>query len=396
MPNLANAQVWTTTNVWNEDWENKFSHWVENDLQLTLHTVGPYAGVEADCTDTAYLIRLVFAFENKLPFKIHDSSGGFLSNENTQFNSIANELTRVKKFMKLVVDGTDSSGVQYNTYPIAINRTWLRPGVVEVQRPYPGQGGSGHAQMVKTVKDNGVIGYIWNSVPPAARLLALTFTITYVPHSDTLQAGFRRWIWPQDLGKNPETLSGYSLEQYSMGRLTAEELPPVDPALPPAPPQYNLQKYTNAVVGRLKLREITREEIFDQAKQTICSMINLRNEIVNRAMDHKAKTGGRCMNAQEYDDFSTPSRDSRLTTSFLEFFWQFAAKDQAGAFRAPEVAQAINLACPLNSFDSRHNITTFDFLSFLSNGIATSDPNDSYWRRWGYDDKAGISHCPVY
>ena len=59
----------------------------------------PYYGISTDCADTAYALRAIFAFENKLPFAITNPSGNrgaslSLNNKSKKFDSAGPENKR--------------------------------------------------------------------------------------------------------------------------------------------------------------------------------------------------------------------------------------------------------------------------------------------------------------
>ena len=73
---ISTAGVWDSdNNYWNDNWEVKYQQWAatewKEDFFLNKVTRPAYYGIPHDCADAVYLMRAVFSYENKLPFKIH-------------------------------------------------------------------------------------------------------------------------------------------------------------------------------------------------------------------------------------------------------------------------------------------------------------------------------------
>jgi len=73
----SSADVWKTENkYWNGNWEIKYQEWVAKSWKpdfFMRKEVPQYDQIPHDCADAIYLMRAVFSYENKLPFKISDS-----------------------------------------------------------------------------------------------------------------------------------------------------------------------------------------------------------------------------------------------------------------------------------------------------------------------------------
>ena len=64
------AAVWEDTQSWSLEYEQKFSAWMQSPAvkeNMFTSASSPYYGINTDCADTAYALRAIFAFENKLP-----------------------------------------------------------------------------------------------------------------------------------------------------------------------------------------------------------------------------------------------------------------------------------------------------------------------------------------
>jgi len=83
----------------------------------------------------------------------------------------------------------------------------------------------------------------------------------------------------------------------------------------------NYIPFTEEIAKRLRRREEPLEEKTMRLMHSLCSFAKERVNYVNDGLAklNSIKSSGRsCMNATEYDYFSTPSRDKRLHRFFVE------------------------------------------------------------------------------
>lgn len=127
----AKAAVWQDTNTWNADWEQKYSSWIETSFNEDIFTSGKYKGIPTDCADAVYASRLIFAYENNLPFVIQDPTGGSskITNRMTRFDGTSDSFSRMKKFLLYVADVTSTKSLPYDSYPVKISRDYVKAGV---------------------------------------------------------------------------------------------------------------------------------------------------------------------------------------------------------------------------------------------------------------------------
>src|SRR6185312_6116292 len=106
------AQVWNDTNTWSPEWETRFATWVQQNWQVDFFSrktlpngqSNPYYGLHMDCADTIYSMRIIFSFENQLPFVVQDPTtiGKTLSNRMTRWNSESNQVQRMRNFLNFM------------------------------------------------------------------------------------------------------------------------------------------------------------------------------------------------------------------------------------------------------------------------------------------------------
>lgn len=377
----AQAAVWQDTQSWNSSWEQKYSDWVLNSFDEEIFVTGSYKGIPTDCADAVYAARIIFAYENKLPFIIKDSTGGSnrLSNKMSRFDSISDSLQRVRKFINYVGDVTSTKSLPNDTYPVAINRTNVKPGTVW-SRPRVTrdnflrrviragvQEDPGHAEIIKEVSDTGAIYLIGSTVPKAIRQLNTTSSLVFMPIETS--TGLRNWMLPEYYGRSSSNIPGYSLEQFEeigKGKLGRRKL----------------SRWNHHVQDRLALREESQGETVKRQVKNVCNLVHARVEIIAKSEVYRRKLGGACMSESAYDSYSTPSRDKRIKTTLK----QVADAADAGGFTAVGKTKKLKedlQQCPDIEIAPGRKITLYDFAIALLKGDVSSDPNDSFEARWG-------------
>jgi len=390
---LSQAAVWQETQSWTPEWEQKYAQWIQNEFNEDIFMAGNYKGIPTDCADAVYMGRVIFAYENRLPFVIKDSTGGSsrVSNQMSRFDSTKDSLQRVRKFLDYVGDVTSTKTLPSDTYPVAIDRTHIRPGTVW-SRPRITKdniwrriiGGNvkedpGHAEMVKEVTETGVVNLIGSTVPKDLRMLHTTSSLVFMPIESS--TGFRNWKQPAYYSQADETLPGYSLEQFSVigqGPNGAR----------------SLNNWTAQVQSRLALREESKGEEVERQVANVCGLVNARVDVIQKSEARRQKLGGQCMNAGDYDSYSTPSRDKRIKTTLKQII------DTAGGFGLTSAQRAKKLkphldTCPDIEITPGQKVSLYDFAIAMLKGDVSSNPNDSFAARWGLEPAAD-NKCPKY
>lgn len=390
---LSQAAVWQETQSWTPEWEQKYSTWVQNEFNEDIYMTGNYKGIPTDCADAVYLGRIIFSYENKLPFVIKDSTGGSnrISNQMSRFDGTGDSLQRVRKFMNFVGDATSTKTLPNDTYPVAINRTYIRPGTVW-SRPRITKdniwrriiGGNvkedpGHAEVVKEVTDTGVVNLIGSTVPKDIRMLNTTSSLVFMPIETS--TGFRNWKQPSYYSQPEESLPGYSLEQFNeLGKGSVG--------------RRNLKDWTADVQDHLALREESKEENVARQVANVCSLVNARVDIIKKSEARRQKLGGQCMDAGDYDSYSTPSRDKRIKTTLKQIIDTAGGAGLTSAQRAKKLKPALD-TCPDIEIAPGQKISLYDFSITMLKGDVSSNPNDSFAARWGLES-ASSNNCPKY
>lgn len=369
----AHAAVWQDEHEWNADWERRYSEWVHSSFNEEVFVSGRYKGIETDCSDAVYAARVIFAYENKLPFVIRDSTGGGsrVSNKMSRFDGVSDPLQRARRFIAYVGDVTSTKTMASDTYPVAINRrnvkagtVWSRPSRREnniIRRIVRGNSGDpGHAETVKTVSETGVLTLIGSTVPKAVRPLHTTSSMVFMPVGT--ETGLRNWMQPDYYNRSRSELPGYSMEQFnSLGSDGGSR---------------SLRRWNNDVQRRLALREETHAEAIQRQVDDVCGLVNDRVALIAESEKRRQQLGSSCMDREDYDSYSTPSRDKRIKETLDQLEQTVGVSNVAGLQRYLGSCPAIRIA-------PGKSLSLYDFCIGLEAGRVSSNPNHDFDARWG-------------
>jgi hypothetical protein len=384
---VAQAKVWEATETWDERWEEQYSNWIRTQFNEDVFVRGPYAGLATDCADAVYAARIIFSFQNKLPFVTVDEGGDTLSNINRRFDHLPEGTARVRAFIEMIAEERSTENLPRDTYPVAINRDVLKPGVIWLRSSRANENffvrlvsgrnpPSGHTEVVKDVSSSGVVYLMGSTVPAKVRTLLISTSLVYAPGDSDL--GFRRWVWPQNIGKSKSSMNGYSLEQYDFGRTGSNSRGKV-----------NVQDFSREVQSRLATRAETAEELLQRMAQDLCAQAHLRNEVVQDALNYRAQIGG-CLSGEDYESFSTPSRDKRMKQS-LDQMIEITTPNRLLVPAEKKIARIVPYfgSCRALTLRSGVQISMQQVLTALAKKNLSSNPNESEAARWGLE---GESH----
>ncbi len=388
LPSVTQAKVWTSEQTWNEDWENKYATWIQNDFNDDVFMKGAFAGIATDCADAVYAARVIFSAQNKLPFLI---SGG-LSNSTSRFDNISDPTKRLRAFIQYVGDETSTQSLPNDTYPVAINSQSLKPGIIWLRSSYASENffvrlfagknaPTGHTEVVKNISPAGVIYLMGSTVPAKVRTLLTVTSLAFLPDNNKL--GFRRWIWPQNRNMQYSEMPNYSLEQFSMGVPTQNNS---CSECGQTNAQKNIQEFSNQIQARLALQAETKPEYFTRMAKDLCSMIQLRHEVVQDALKYKKDLSEQCMSSDAYENFSTPSRDKRIKDWLNQMLDANGFGLFSSASKRIEKLSSYFSTCTDLKLQSGQNLKITDALAAFAKGNISSNPNDSELARWGLDN----------
>lgn len=316
LPSLSRADVWRAQNHWDDTQDSLFSEWIRQlPMDIFSRKDSPYQGIATDCADAAYTLRTIFAYEHGLPVKFTGSGAQDLSNSNRMFDSEIDPLKRLRKFIRYVNYYTNTQTLVSDSYPVAITRKLIHGGALFLHPESNANSGvpityrAGHVYYIQDVYENGMVRYFSSTVPVAVRELQPRIDIIFAPLDVT--GGFRYWkrpdseVRPGFNDRDQFTLAGWKKNGYGDADLW-----------------WNWSK---AVRQRLALREATDEEEFKASVENVEGYITERTRLVNDAWNlyQKKYHGQSCMNAEDYDAFSTPTRDVKIQSE-LQYLYHWA------------------------------------------------------------------------
>lgn len=314
------ADVWTDVNSWNPEWEAKYETWVRENWQVDIFSrdtlpngqSNPYKGMRTDCADTVYSMRMIFAFENKLPFVIQDptSPTGTISNRLKRFNSISREIDRFREFLWFMYAVVSTESIPNDTYPIPITREFVKSGATMATTHT-----NHHSWSVKDILPIGIPYLVFNSRVSASSGSGLQSRQSWPnPYwvfegNSTLSgnAGFRYWRPVEYLNTPVWNIPNYSDEQYHV---------PLD-------------KWENWATRRLALSNESTQAQITRLYQTACDGMKTRVAAVNDGLRY-LESNHACMDYETYDNYSTPNRDQRVFDDLLALRRAFKNAVNAG------------------------------------------------------------------
>lgn len=297
----AQAAVWSDVNQWSSAWENRFAEWVRSEWRadffsrkyLSNGQNNPYYGLRVDCADTVYSMRIIFSYENHLPFVIQDptASGKTISNKMSRWDS-QSEINRVRNFLWFMYATISTHTLPNDTYPVAISRETIHSGGLMMTTKK-----NHHSWTIKEILPIGVPHLIFNSVVGSHSGYDLKERQSW-PNPDWVfegehhpagNAGFRYWRPAAYINRPVWEVPGYSEEQYHIP----------------------LSKWVSYAQNRLALSKETDNQLITRLLKSICDGFSERVPAVKEGLEY-LNSHPRCMDYETYDTYSTPNRDRRI------------------------------------------------------------------------------------
>ena len=392
----AHAAVWNTENTWDAAWEDRYREWVKENWKenFFMDKEAPlYYKLEHDCADAVYLMRLIFSYEHQLAFVINNAHAkGDISNKMKKWDRLSGD-KKVRKFMDYVSDMTSTQTLKNDSYPIALDD--IKPGDLYVS---PGV----HSYQIVNITETGIAEVMASTTPKAPRPLSRYESFPFYVPEDTkhMSDGYRRFKQPKNIHKHISKQPDFSDEQYRVADET----------------DHNYVGFTDVISKKLGTREETPAEKSERLITALCMYANDRGAYVYDAQYHlleMKKKGRSCMTKTEYDNFSTPGRDKRLTKFFgavrghIEENYHkdknAAAQRWAAAIFSekephPSDIKELNAFCKVEmSLQSGYFITLRELRKKSEAGVLVSDPNASLDYRWGITTEPEYkAKCPNY
>jgi hypothetical protein len=366
--NTSFANVWTTTNTWNNDWENKYSKWVEEEVKTSIFKSGRYADLNTDCADAVYTIRAIYAYENGLPFEFRNPNkyGQRFTNKISQFNrhSKSNDL-RFRKFLNWMHRLISTFSLGYDTYSPKIDEHTIKPGMTFLLHKV-------HVYMIKKIDAIGIPQLISSTVPRKIRNLDTDFMVPTPDEEEMTKdlGGFRAWRWPKQLFWSKARLQAnnlYSDEQYLAFKKSEEED----------------DDFEEIIAFKLSggVKESTEDKIQRYIKLTM-DQLKERVEIVQTGHTFYSQPN-RSFTSQDYYNHSTPSRDSRLVEavySLMELNDEFIMEgiDKKDVLKTNLENEILVVAPGIEV-----NVYKLILKLYAEDNVLSGNPRHSIERRWG-------------
>lgn len=402
----GHAAVWEATESWSPEWESRYvdwvaAHWGEGAAHDPEDEV--LFGLEFDCADAVYAMRIVFAYRHKLPFAINDPrrAGQLLSNDSAEWDALVQELAveddatgeirlekgerltetqKLRQFIDDVNTWTTTRNLANDTFPVPLSG--VRPGDIYLS---PGE----HAFIVKAVGDNGAITTVSASLPRAWRPMAEVADFpSYVPTDKRHRDGYRRFKPIAHLRTASANVPGASLDQWEIAARLDEDW----------------SAFALATQDALSRTKETPSERVTRRLTALCAYARERVHYVDEAieqLDRMAQEGRRCMTINEYGDFSTPTRDKRLRGMFLTLRAEMAISDwrlvrpdlaqDVGAIFSPSLyprsrEEKLEVCAVELDYLEGTTLTLDQLWQNLEAELVISDPHATRPYRWGLID----------
>lgn len=401
MSSAASADIWTAENNWNSAYEHAFPEWVRTNFgKDAFHKPEEKAlfGLALDCSDAIYAMRIIYAWQNRLPFQINDPRNGkILSNEFKKWDGFREtrkhenddgtwktyqgpeytENDKVRAFIEFIGDITSTLNLVNDTYPVALED--VQPGDMFLLP-------RNHAYIVKDIDQTGAMTTLSHSSPRAWRVMAeINDFPAEVPEDKSKRDGYRRFKPHEYLRKNPMKVPGASDEQWKLSAALGGDREAFALAT------------QNALASIKEPLGAKAERLFT----SLCDYTIQRVDIVNQSMSYlnhiDQNMGRQCMTFGEYAEHSTPGRDKKLTGQFKLLRaltqnpdWQnenFGLKPVIEALFDPSDAlseQEMGSYCSV-PFDIRggRQITLREIWRGIEAGRMVADPHAPLDSRWG-------------
>lgn len=406
-PFISLAAVWDSPNYWDQSWEAKYVEWMKTEVSRDIfkNPASKWNGTKTDCADAAYAMRIIFSYENGLPFQMKNPSGSrpeegeqakFLNNDVDAFDKYEAGVKRVIRFIEYIGDSVGTEHLAYHdTYSTTVQN--INAGHIYI---YQYGGGTRHTYIVKDRLIDGNLVLYWSTVPKAPRKLARK---RGMPGGFTGRPwGFKRFKQPHFYDDafiyGEETFS--SKEQYEILKKVGKK------------------KVNKTFKNMLRLEEENLADGLKRYVENACDALKDRLEVINITQDYLTKKGGRCLSKQEYYDYSTPGRDSKIveTLNLLIEGWETVVETGRSNEVPKDLSKALDFLTgkerrgekELNKFcqisfevkGSTYKLNLKDFYkrynkkSFFGRRALSPHPNDPVLLRWGL--KAKKSKCDKY
>ena len=449
---FAQAAIWAEENQWDASWEAKYHEWLKVNASAKMFAVekkangepNPYYGIRVDCADLVYSLRILFSFENKLPFAMNNPVGNSkspsITNQISRYDKFPEGPARLKQFLTYIYDLVSTHGINIDTYSIGFKD--VGPGTIIVTThknhhswTITNISRSGNPTLVFNSTSGRTAGFevqsrqswpnpFWVFEPEVDKDDATKNINIYLPGS---YAGFRYWRPAQFLKSKEIEIPGYSEEQHNVGigkwkTMAQNSLAKVKENID----QVVMRLLSDACADfKQRVDAVQEAEVYksEMAADFAAGKSAEQSDYVKDYMsDPEHPSDNRCMTAKAFDLMSTPSRDKRFIDALIlaRAYYSFGLKKfGAKAFSTTNSAiyQAFFPHIDVSAGEEAtkdNGETKSDFCAYkiqnvgslnlarykrrVFSGRFSSNPNDSANVRFGYPktEKDLGEVCPTY
>ncbi len=350
-------------NNWSQQDEKNYSEWFQKNVTKEFNA---NSQLLADCADISLLFRWAYAHDFKLPVantlagtgKLFGHFSGSKAWDQLPTHPEWKKDERFKAALRYLFDNSYTQTVFSDLYPTEINSDFVHPGSLYMILRKK----TGHAQTLFQIdSQQSGIKTIWGNEPSSEKIYE-----SWIIWEPSVKNQFGLWRWPI-FEKNiwslttADKMPGYSTEQFIQRQNLSEN------------------DFRNWVLDRLGLVD------FDEAKlkRELQSMKEALTYRLSITLEGTLICGYQpCdSSSEDYDSYSTPSRDSRLIQSQVEML---KVIKKMGGINHPTV-QKIIISASLNEIlIEGYGLTYSDFI-FSKNrlGLINANPNLKFAERWG-------------
>ncbi len=364
--------LWNAQESWSWDWELKYAHWIQNEVDEHFFK---NHNIATDCADVAVGLRWIFSRMHGLPAAFHLLGSGQLFSQDTvnegwrslpqaaQWNQDQRFLASLRYILRL----TFTHSLFRDSYPVEINPQTFLAGIHHLNL----HDRSGHTQVVARVdtRDDAItpLETIASTVPSEVRVLMRGEFLVFGA-ADRARSALMRIRWPQKNAQGAwellpeEAHPSFSLQQFAPDFLKEGESF-VDAVLKLLNPNLDYLKRLNSLLN------------------TIFDLLKARVQIVEngfRACQQEDCRSG----TPAYEEWSTPSRDLRV----LEAIQAAETLAQRQSVYRPQIRERWQNSKKETVAQVLGRDLTFEFLTFVwRESWVETDPRASVAERWGLD-----------
>jgi hypothetical protein len=375
-PISANTEVtgsglWKVTESWSWAWEQKYAQWVETEAGPDFYVRNQ---IKTDCADVAYSLRWIFARIYGLPAANHLSGSGVLFTQDSMKKewlhlSTASDWRKDERFLaalEYVLELTYTHTLIRDSYPIAITPESLISGAHHLQVRTE----SGHTMVVYNtdLSDTSTepVTMMFSNVPRIVRPLYVS-GYWQINQPKPADGGFLRILWPVQSAQGwkllaPKLHPHYSTEEYSADFMQGHA------------------SFAEAVLLRLNPKLDFRARLADGIIY-LEQQIGERDSVISAGVKICTPSPDACApGTDNYENFSTTSRDQRL----LDTFQQLEDLVSALSTELDKFSDPWNLALSQNVLQlGTQNYTLGQVELAWKAHTFSSDPRVSIDNRWG-------------